>query len=171
MPFAFQMFTRAPQGAHMIAGFRPYMTAGRLTGYQVEMRQIEAGVKEGGTKVAAALFGTPANPGQRRFAARFPDFVAFENQWSGIYPDMRGMLTTIRANLGNYEAVAALPNFTLFPWFFVAPGAILLGVLGLGLLRPGWWRASRRVLVALGLGLVVAPAVFQMFSRPRRVVA
>jgi hypothetical protein len=165
MPFTFQMFTRAPQGAHMIAGFRPYMTAARLAGYQVELRQIDAGVKEGDTTVAAALFGTPASANQRRFAARFPDFVAFEDQWSGIYPDMSGMLATIRNNLGNYKAVAALPNFILFPWFFVAPGAILLGALGLGLSRPGWWRACRRVLVALGLGLVLAPAAFQMFSR------
>ena len=149
----------------MIAGFRPYMSVTRLSGYQAEMRQIDAGAREGGTKVVAALFGSPANSGKRRFDAGFPDFVAFENQWSGIYPDMRGMLTTIRDNLGNYEAVAALPNFALFPWFFVAPGAILLGVLGLGLSRSGWWRASRRILVALGLGLVLAPAVFQMFSR------
>ena len=149
----------------MIAGFRPYMTAARLAGYQVELRQIDAGVKEGDTTVAAALFGTPASANQRRFAARFPDFVAFEDQWSGIYPDMSGMLATIRNNLGNYKAVAALPNFILFPWFFVAPGAILLGALGLGLSRPGWWRACRRVLVALGLGLVLAPAAFQMFSR------
>jgi hypothetical protein len=165
MPFAFQMFTRAPQGAHMIAGFRPYMTAARLRGYQTEMRQIDAGVREGGTKVAAALFGPPSRADQARFAARFPDFVAFEGQWSGIYPDMSGMLNTIRDNLDNYQAVAALPNFTLFPWFFVAPGAILLGVLGLGLSGPGRWQASRRALVALGVGLVLAPAAFQMFSR------
>ncbi len=165
MPFAFQMFTRAPQGANMIAGFRPYMTTARLSGYQTELREIDAGVKEGSSKVAAALSGPPTEADQSRFAARFPDFVAFEQQWTGIYPDMSGMLATIRSNLGNYEAVAALPNFTLFPWFFVAPGAILLGVLALGLLHPAWWRVSRRGLVALGLGLVLAPAVFQMFSR------
>ena len=165
MPVAFQMFTRAPQGADMIAGFRPYMTAARLSGYQTEMREIDAGVKEGGTKVAAALSGPPTGADQRRFDARFPDFATFEQQWTGIYPDMSGMLTTIRGNLGNYQAVAALPNFTLFPWFFVAPGVILLGVLAFGLLHPAWWRASRRALVALGLGLVLAPAVFQMFWR------
>jgi hypothetical protein len=165
MPFAFQMFGRAPQGANMIAGFRPYMTTARLSGYQTELREIDAGVKEGGSKVSAALSGPPTEADQRRFAASFPDFVAFEHQWTGIYPDMSRMLATIRLNLGNYEAVAALPNFTLFPWFFVAPGAVLLGVLALGLLQPAWWRVSRRALVALGLGLVLAPAVFQMFSR------
>jgi hypothetical protein len=165
MPFVFQMFTRAPQGADMIAGFRPYMTAARLSGYQTELREIDSAVKEGRASVATALSGPPTAVDLRRFATRFPDFVAFEAQWAGIYPDMSGMMGTIRDNLGNYEAVAALPNFALFPWFFVAPGAILLGVLALGLVRPVWWRASRRILIVLGLGLVLAPVVFQMFSR------
>jgi hypothetical protein len=165
MPVAFQMFDRAPKGASMIAGFRPYMTAPRLGGYQTELREIDAGVREGGTTVAARLSGSPASGGRARFAKRFPEFVQFEQQWSGIYPDMAGMLTTIRANLGNYQAVAALPSFTLFPWFFVLPGVIVLGLLGLGLARGGWWRTIRWVLVALGLGLILAPAVFQMFSR------
>jgi hypothetical protein len=165
MPFAFQMFARAPKGASMIAGFRPYMTASRLGGYQTELREIDAGVQEGSTTVVARLTGSPASGGRARFAKRFPEFVQFEQQWSGIYPDMSGMLTTIRANLGNYQAVAALPSFTLFPWFFVLPGLIVLGLLGLGLARGGSWRAIRWVLVALGLGLVLAPAIFQMFSR------
>lgn len=78
---------------------------------------------------------------------------------------MGGMIDTIRANLGNYDAVAALPSFTLFPWFFVIPGALVLALLALGLARPSRWRAVRWLLVALGVGLVLAPAVFQMFSR------
>jgi len=29
--------------------------------------------------------------------------------------------------VGNYQAVAALPPFPLFPWFFVAPGLLVIG--------------------------------------------
>ena len=165
MPVVFQLFDRAPKGARMIADFRPYMTSARLGGYQTELREIDAGVKQGATTVAARISGAPASGRQRSFAARFPDFAAFEQQWGGIYADMSGMLTTIRGNLGNYRAVAALPSFTLFPWFFVLPGVIVLGLLGLGLARPSRWRTVRAALVVLGLGLVLAPAVFQMFSR------
>src|ERR1035441_5831098 len=86
MPAAFQMFGRAPKGARMIADFRPYMTAARLSGYQTELRQIDAGVKEGGTTVAARLSGSPASGGQKRFVANFPDFAQFEKQWSGVHP-------------------------------------------------------------------------------------
>jgi hypothetical protein len=144
----------------MIADFRPYMTVARLSGYQTELRQIDAAVKEGGTSVAAQLSRSSSS-----FATRFPDFAQFERQWSAIYPDMSGMLTTIRRNVGNYEAVAALPSFTLFPWFFVIPGVIVLALLGLGIMRRARWRSVRWALVALGLALVLAPAVFQMFSR------
>jgi hypothetical protein len=143
----------------------PRMTSARLGGYQTELRQIDAGVEEGATTVAARLSGSPASGGRARFAARFPDFAQFEQEWPGIYSDMSGMLTTIRRNLGNYQAVAALPSFKLFPWFFVLPGVIVLGLLGFGLARPDRWQTVRWVLAALGVGLVLAPAVFQMFSR------
>ena len=75
------------------------------------------------------------------------------------------MLRTIQANVGNFEAVAALPKFTLFPWFFVAPGSIILGLVAALWLRPPWWPSVRWILVALGIGLVGAPAAFQMFDR------
>jgi len=161
MPLAFGMFARAPEGATMIASFRPYMTAARLGGYQLELREIDDAVKEG-PAVAKRLSG---HAGEARFAASFPDFAQFESEWGGIDRDMGGMIDTIRANLGNYDAVAALPSFTLFPWFFVIPGALVLALLALGLARPSRWRAVRWLLVALGVGLVLAPAVFQMFSR------
>jgi hypothetical protein len=75
------------------------------------------------------------------------------------------MLATIQANLGNYLAVAALPNFTLFPWFFVAPGAILLLLVTTAAARARRWRTIRWIVAALGIGLIAAPAVFQMFER------
>jgi hypothetical protein len=54
MPIAFNMFTKTPKGAVMIAGFKPYMTAQRLNGYQHELRQIDAGVRQTDTSVATA---------------------------------------------------------------------------------------------------------------------
>jgi hypothetical protein len=164
-PFVFQMFDRAPKGAQMIAGFKPYMTSARLNGFPRDLREINAGVRESETLVVPYISGPPARTADARFDRRFPDFAAFERQWVGIDEDMTGMLTTIQANLGNYNAVAALPTFTLFPWFFVAPGVLILAVLGAARARPSWWRAIRWALVALGIGLIAAPVVFQMFSR------
>jgi hypothetical protein len=159
-PFAFGMFTRAPKGARMIASFAPYMTNRRLDGFQSDLRYIDGGVL-GGQAAVRALDGA----GGAQAAARFPGFVTFGRQWSAIDPDMTGMLETIQANVGNYRAVAALPSFRLFPLFFVIPGAIVLLLAGLGWFRPGRWPAIRWVLAVVGVGLVLAPVAFQMFSR------
>lgn len=167
-PFVFRMFDRAPKGATMISQFRPYMTAARLNGFQQELRQIDAGVHESQTRVAAYLGGRPAANAGSRFAARYPDFASFAREWPGIDSDMTGMLDTIQANIGNYRAVAALPSFTLFPWFFVAPGLVLLVLVAVTAGRREWWRTTRWLVVALGVGLIAAPAVFRMFDRAPR---
>jgi hypothetical protein len=78
---------------------------------------------------------------------------------------MSGLMNRVQANLGNYRAVAALPSFTLFPWFFVIPGLLLLGLAILALAVPAWTGRLRWLIVAVGVGLVLAPAAFQMFQR------
>jgi hypothetical protein len=162
-PFAFGMFTKAPKGAVMIGGFKPYMTAARLDGYQRELREINAGVHQTDTGVAAYLDTAGADPGG--FDAAHPGFAAFDKQWPTIDSTMTGLMNEVQGNLGNYQAVAALPSFKLFPWFFVIPGVLIAGVALGSLYRPAHWRRGRWVLVVLGLGLVAAPAVFQMFQR------
>jgi hypothetical protein len=162
-PFAFDMFSRAPKGAVMIAGFKPFMTSDRLDGYQRELADINAGVRQTDTSVAAYLQATGADP--HGFAAAHPEFAVFDRQWPGIDSTMTGLMDEVQGNLGNYRAVAALPSFELFPWFFVIPGALITVVALVSLIWPVRWRRGRWVLVLLGLGLVAAPAVFQMFQR------
>lgn len=45
------------------------------------------------------------------------------------------LVTTMQAEVGNYDKVAGLPDFRLFTWFFVIPGAILMALATAGLLR------------------------------------
>ncbi len=47
------------------------------------------------------------------------------------------LVTTMQAEVGNYDKVAALPNFRLFTWFFVIPGVLLVGLAAAGLLLDG----------------------------------
>jgi uncharacterized protein DUF4395 len=165
MPFVFQMFDRAPKGATMISAFKPYMTSSRLAGFQTELRQIDAGVRESDRDVAAYLSGSRSASAHTRFDATYPVFAGFRASWGRIDSDLTGMLGTIQANVGNYRAVAALPSFRLFPWFFVIPGALVLALLAAFAARPGWWRRLSPALAALGIGLVLAPVMFQMFQR------
>ena len=162
-PFAFGMFSKAPKGAVMINGFAPYMTTSRLDGYQRELAEINAGVRQTDTSAAAYLSAAGADPGG--FDAAHPDFAGFDQQWPAIDSKMTGLMDEVQGNLGNYRAVAALPSFKLFPWFFVVPGVLIAGVAVASLSRPPRWRRGRWALVVLGLGLVAAPAVFQMFQR------
>lgn len=160
-PLIFGMFTKAPQGATMIAAFKPFMTSERIDGYQAELRQINAGVQQTDTAVAAALGGRSA------FDQAYPDFASFDQQWPAIDSTMTTLMDEVQGNLGNYRAVAALPSFDLFPWFFVIPGVLIAGVAILALVRPSrrGRRWARWTLVALGLALIAAPAIFQMFER------
>jgi hypothetical protein len=162
-PFAFGMFSKAPKGAVMIAGFKPYMTTARLNGYQRELAEINAGVRQTDTSAAAYLDAAGGDPGG--FDAAHPGFAGFDQQWPTIDTTMTGLMDEVQGNLGNYRAVAALPSFKLFPWFFVIPGVLIAGVATALLIRSALWRRGRWVLVVLGLGLVAAPAVFQMFQR------
>ena len=161
-PIAFGMFSKAPDGASMMTSFSPFMTTRRLDGFQADMADI-AGAVEQGQQAIHDRGGTPA--GARIVAPVAPRFHAFARQWRSVNSDMGGMLIMIKANLPNYQAIAALPSFRLFPWFFVIPGAILLILAAAGLARAGAWRGLRWVAVVLGVALVLAPVGIQMFSR------
>jgi hypothetical protein len=158
------MFTRAPKGATMLTDFKPFMTPARLGGFRREIREVNDGVRESNTKVAAYLTRTAPRGSHRDFAQRFPEFADFAPQWPPINSVMTNLIVRIQSNLPNYRAMAALPSFTLFPWFFAIPGALLLLAAGLALTAVPWRRIRVGVAV-LGVGLVLAPVAFQMFSR------
>ena len=158
-PAAFQMFTRAPKGGDMIESFKPYMRTAKIDAFSAFLRDIDGASAESSAAIAAL---PPAEQ------AKYPGIAALNREWPTINGDMGDMLTTMRADIPNYEGIAALPPFVLFPWFFVLPGLMIAGVAGWMLLadrhRPP---AAGRViaLAALGVGLIAAPAVFQMFTR------
>ncbi len=43
------------------------------------------------------------------------------------------LVTTMQGNVSDFKQLSSLPNFTLFTWFFVVPGALLVVLSGLGL--------------------------------------
>ena len=153
-PMGFQMFTRAPLGGEMIEEFRPFMTSARLDAFEGHLTTIGAAVE------------SLRRQGE---GLDHPLVAELDEQWADIDAEMTGMLDTIRDNLDNFAAVAALPPFTLFPWFFLIPGLLLAWAAGAALraVADGQDVPSRArvALVVLGLGLVAAPAIFQMFSR------
>lgn len=146
-PAIFQMFTRAPSGGQMINEFRPFMTSERLGAFDGYLDQIDDAHREARSVDVAG-------------DAPLEEWV---DGWPAIYKDMSGMLDDIVANIDNFEAIDALPPFVLFPWFFVLPGLILAVVAVAALRSPR--RGKVWFLAVMGLGIVAAPAIFQMFTR------
>lgn len=133
----------------MIDEFRPYMTETKLDEFSDHLARI--GSADGET---AAMVAPDASPDA---------LEELHASWPDIEDDMGGMLAVMYDNIGNFEAVDALPPFDLFPWFFVVPGVLVAGLAIRGLRSPG--RGPAVAVVILGLGLVAAPVVFQMFGR------
>jgi hypothetical protein len=158
-PVVFQMFSRAPAGGVMIDDFRPFMTEETLTEFRGYLAEIDAARYETESDIEPALDGAD-------LAAEYPQVATFVEQWDAIDTDMSDMLDTIDANRGRFDGVSSLPPFALFPWFFVIPGVLLVIVAGVSLRRVSTGRAALTIpLVVLGVGLLLAPAVFQMFTR------
>ena len=147
-PVAFAMFSRAPAGGSMIEDFRPYMREAKITEFRGELAVI-------GDATGDAPSGTPAVDEWKR-------------QWPAIDDDMGDMLTTMQHDIGEFRGVSALPPFALFPWFFVLPGLLIasLAVAALIAERRGHaWPRLRIALAVMGIGVIAAPAIFQMFGR------
>lgn len=153
-PVAFQMFSRAPLGGQMIAEFAPFMRAEKLDAFEGHL-----------TRVGSALEALR----RRGEGLDHPMVAPLAQEWPAIDADMTSMLDDIRDNIDNYNAVAALPPFPLFPWFFVTPGLMLAGLAGAALRRRDAGLAVeprvRYATIVLGLGLVAAPFIFSMFTR------
>lgn len=166
-PLAFSMFDRAPSGGDMIDDFKPFMTSQKLAQYRGFIAEIRAAEQQTGRAVdpvAAENLGLSDAAYKEQLAL----LADFEQQWPAIDADMSDMLDTMQSNLANFDGVAALPPFPLFPFFFLLPGIMIAVIAALALRARSHGRAPRRLVIAiavLGIGLVAAPAIFQMFSR------
>jgi hypothetical protein len=165
-PAIFGLFTKSPKGCPDDQQLQAVHDRERLNGYQRDLHQIDAGVSEVDAKVAPALDGCPAGPAAfAHFRGSHPDFASFDRQWPTINLTMERLMNSVQGNLGNYEAVAALPSFNLFPYFFVVPGLLILAFALLGLRRTSTTRWPVIALVVMGVGLIAAPAIFQSKER------
>jgi hypothetical protein len=63
-----------------------------------------------------------------QIAARFPAVDTLDRGWIAILNDMTPMIGAMSDNVDNYDAIKSLPPFPLFPWFFVAPGLLIVAL-------------------------------------------
>jgi hypothetical protein len=95
---------------------------------------IGAAEGEWRTQVRTLLAQSGASDAQ--LASDLPEPERFSADWPGISSEFAPMIGAMSDNVDNYQAVDALPPFSLFPWFFVVPG-LLIAALGAGAMRAG----------------------------------
>lgn len=137
----------------------PLMSAQNLAKFQAYMKGfsgMQADARKLVPMLAQALHMTPAQV-QKLMAAQLTSMAAMLQNMPAMQRDFGGLLGTMQQNVGifsrvpaglahykplvrtmqanvdNYKQVNSLPDFRLFTWFFVAPGALLVLLAGYGL--------------------------------------
>jgi hypothetical protein len=137
----------------------PMMSAQNLAKFQAYLKGF-AGMQTDAAKlvplIARAMHLTPAQV-QAVMARQLPSMSAMLRNLPAMRRDFGGLLgtmqqnvgifsqvpaglahykplvTTMQANVNNYEQVNSLPDFRLFTWFFIIPGALLILLASTGL--------------------------------------
>jgi hypothetical protein len=137
----------------------PMMTAQNLAKFQAYLKGF-GGMQTDAAKLvpllAQAMHMTPAQV-QTVMATQLPSMAAMLQNLPAMQRDFGGLLgtmqqnvgifsqvpaglahykplvTTMQANVGNYKQVNSLPDFRLFTFFFVLPGALLILLASYGL--------------------------------------
>jgi hypothetical protein len=137
----------------------PMMSAANLAKFQSYLRGF-SGMQTDAAKLvpllAQSLHMTPAQV-QALMATQLPAMAAMlkslpqmQLAFGGLLGTMQGnvdifgqvpagiawykpLVTSMQANVNNYEQVDSLPDFRLFTWFFVVPGILLVLLAGFGL--------------------------------------
>ena len=126
-PVAFQMFTRAPLGGEMIDDFTPMMTVERVRDVQSHFITLGSGESQLRAALVPAATAAGVDTPMR--------ITEFSTAWPSMLQDFNPMIATMRDNVDNFDDVAALPPFALFPWFFVVPGLIVVALAASALRR------------------------------------
>jgi hypothetical protein len=156
LPFAISLPSRASHGQSMIDNFHSIMqpaavakTVNYENGTFAQLRPVAVNaVKAAGEvpKLGPAL-ATAMHTDQAHVSALlskgFPALAATMSSLPKMAPVFSRVpagldwyapiVKTMQTNVNNYSSISGLPNFRLFTWFFVVPGALLLLISGYGL--------------------------------------
>ncbi len=120
------MFERAPDGGQMMSAFSNIETTQNVQKIQGYFGNMAVGQGAIRLEVVPALEHTGLTPAE--IATQFPALTTLDANWVHILNDMTPMIGVMSDSVAGYQAVASLPPFPLFPWFFVIPGLLVAGL-------------------------------------------
>jgi hypothetical protein len=159
-PISMSMFSRTSAGEQTVNTFRPIMQPAsvkttadyyynvftKLRPFALMMPGVQQDAQKLVPALAQALHMTPAQvqkmlqtqfPSMAMLLQSLPQAVAIFNRVPPGLDHYKPLVTTMQANVSNYAAIDAMPPMGLFPWFFVAPGILIVLAAG-GLLVQEW---------------------------------
>ncbi len=116
----FQPLQAVAQGGVVAAGETNQLMAGLAQGLHMSQSQL-------------ATFMGKNYPAMAQLLGSFPSLVPVFNNVTPGLAWYKPLVAAMAANVDNYAKVDSLPNFNLFTWFFVIPGALLVILALLGL--------------------------------------
>jgi hypothetical protein len=172
LPFAISLPSKASAGQRMMNSFHPIMQPAQVhetVAYYNRTFVPLRGVATGSVQAASELPGmiaalskplhtTPAGL-EQLLSSKFPAMGGLLGNLPKIAPvfaqvpaglaHYQPLVKTMAANVSNYAQIDSLPEFTLFTWFFVVPGVLLV-------LLAGWPLLAARRAAAPRVGAAVA---------------
>jgi hypothetical protein len=148
-PLAMGLPGKAAAGQRMLDGFQPIMQPDQVktTAYYyddvfVPLGRVTPMLSASNVhRLQASMESLPMqSPAMRTFGG----LMGVMERNVGVFAQVpaglahyKPLVTTMQANVGDFAQVNSLPDFRLFTWFFVVPGALLVLLAGFGLFgRP-----------------------------------
>ena len=148
VPFALGMPGKTAAGQRMLNDFHPLMqpaavqkTADYYDNVFTPLRPVAQALN---ADTVARFQGYGQGISQMNVPAAmkqdFANLIGMMSQGTQVFAQVPGgldwykpLVTTMQGNVQDYQSVDSLPNFNLFTWFFVIPGALLALLAGYGL--------------------------------------
>lgn len=139
-PFAIGLPGKSAAGQRMLNGFHPLMQRAAVQTTASYYDNVFTPLGKVSTQFTAAA----SNPQMRKQLTPLmpmlqPVMPIFKRVPAGLRW-YQPLVRTMQANVTNYQQVNSLPDFRLFTWFFVVPGALLILLAGYGLFGKAFAR-------------------------------
>ncbi|MGC9222007.1 MAG: hypothetical protein ACP5H2_11780 [Solirubrobacteraceae bacterium] len=156
VPFAISLPGRASSGETMLNDFHPIMqrpSVNETVAYYydtfVPLRQVATGAVQAAAEEPAMMaafahklhmstaqvgkFLSTSFPAIGGLLSNLPKLTPVFSKVPAGLDHYLPLVQTMQKNVNNYKQIDSLPKFTLFTWFFVVPGALLIVIAGVGL--------------------------------------
>ena len=117
----------------MVSAFRTVETRALVTKIQNDFATITTGEGAVSGELVPALEADDFTTS--RIDRSLPAVASLEHSWIGILQSLTPMIGVMSDNVTNYQAVAALPASTLFPWLFLTAGLLVVAAVLLSAAR------------------------------------